>query len=168
MSKPVRTDEGGAPPVQTANPAAVENLADLASQAAGIDAPPPPEGAPAGAAVKVAAEVVEEAGAQDLADVLRLARDMSAPLVEAMGYLQPGQTAEIWSDAVLLSIAEPACELMRRHGLALADALDKLGPYVGLLVGLWGPSIATYAAIRANVAAAAQLKATKAGEGAPA
>lgn len=148
VTKSVRTEEPAAP-VQGATLNQAENLADLAQMAQAVDA-----GGEAGPAPAQAAELVQESTPKDLADVLALARDMAAPMVEAMGYLRPGQTREIWSDAALLSIAEPACEIMRRHGVGLGDALAAMGPYIGLVVGLAPPIIATYAAIQSNVPAA--------------
>ncbi len=144
---PVRTEnppgEGDDGPVQAINPGAAESLADLVAEATLIDA-----GTPAPGAVVATAEQPAEATASDLADVLILARDMAAPMVETMGYLAKGQTREIWSDAVLKSIAEPLLEIMGRWGIGLGEALQKAGPYVGLFVGLAPPAMATWAAIQ--------------------
>lgn len=154
--KTVRTDDVQDVTARAVDATAVESLADLGKAAALLDAPP----APAGETAQAAAVVVQDqAGADDLVDVLRMARDMAAPMIEAMGYMRPGQVKEIWSDAQLRAIAEPAIEIMRRHGVGLAEALDKLGPYVGLIVGLWMPCLATWQAIKANIAAAQQAKA---------
>ena len=94
---------GPAPEVSQVNPNAAESLSDLAQEAAGMD-----NGPDQTTATPTAVEVLKPDTAAELADLLKLARDMAAPLVEAMGYLKPGQTKEIWSDPVLKSIAAPA------------------------------------------------------------
>lgn len=137
-----------------ANPNANESLKDLASLAAAtVDAAPDAQAGTLGGMVQATPE--EQATAKDIADILKMARDLAAPMVEAMGYMRPGQTAQIWNDAALEKIAEPAFDLMQRWGIDLGTALGRMGPYVGLLIGLWAPSMATWAAIQENAAALA-------------
>lgn len=138
-------------PVQQAGPNENESLTDLASMAAEIDNP---QDAPAAQAQQLASQAAQtDAAFNDLTDTLKMARDMAAPMVEGMGYLQPGQTRKIWTDAVLAQIAAPIVAIMERHGLDLGDAMKQAGPYVALIVGLWSPCAATWAAIQANALA---------------
>lgn len=144
---PVQTP-GPAPEISQVDPSKSESLSDLAKEADAME-----NKSAQTTETPTAVEVVgPDTSADELADLLKLARDMAAPLVEAMGYLRPGQTKEIWSDAVLKSIAAPAIDIMRRFDVGLEEALEKIGPYLGLLIGLYAPSIATWTAIKQNAA----------------
>lgn len=105
------------------------------------------------------------AAAAEVAALLVLVRTMAAPPVEMLGYMKPGQTADIWTDDVLAAAAAPLVAIMERHGWAVADLLGTWGPYAMLFVATGVPAVATYKAVRENKAekAAARERAAAAG-----
>lgn len=139
-------DVPGGAAISLAKPNENESLSDLAALAGQVDNPSD-AGAPA------AQQVAQATASADLLDVLTMARDMAAPMVESMGYLKPGETAQIWTKARLTAIAEPLVAIMERHGIGMAEAMSQYGPYFALIVGLWAPSMQTWAAIQANAIA---------------
>jgi hypothetical protein len=144
-----------APPeaVRTAGPAAVESLDDLAGLARTLDTPP---GAPvvdpqaAADAERRTREAQVAACARDFAELLEVARESLAPLLEEGGVLKPGQVAAIWDDKALKRIAYPLAVLAQRHGLNADAVMEQYGPWLLLAAGIGLPGFATFKAIKAN------------------
>lgn len=134
------------------NPNAAESLADLGEMAADMDSGTTATGEAPGAAVELQKA---DTSVDDLTDVLKMVRDMAAPMVEGLGWMRDGQTAKIYTDARLKAIAGPGLEIMERNGVTLAETMDRFGPYLMLAVGLWVPGVETYRAVRENRAALA-------------
>ena len=142
-----------------AGPDAVESLDDLAREGAQLQAREIEQRQAVAVSQEQAAErqqlAEQTAAANEIAALLGLVRDMAAPLVEDAGYLKPGQTKAIWTDAHLQRISVPLIVVMERHGMELGDLMEKAGPYVMLVAGLALPGVATIKAVRENKAARA-------------
>lgn len=139
---------------RTGGPGDVESLADLAREAHELEQGAQQEAAQRAelATQKDAAreQAQQDAAAQEIAVLLGLVRTMAAPAVEALGYLKPGQTREIWSDDVLNAASGPLVAIMARHGVGLADVMQTWGPYAMLFVATAVPAVATVKAVREN------------------
>jgi len=150
------TNQAPAPEaVRTAGPAAVESLDDLAGLARTLDTPPgaaAPVVDPKAAAdaERRAREAEVAACARDFAELLQVARESVAPLLEDSGALKPGQVAEIWNDQALKRIAYPLAVLAQRHGLNADAVMEQYGPWLLLAAGIGLPGFATFKAIKAN------------------
>lgn len=165
MTDESRTENPPAAPVQPAAAAAphgTESLDDLTREGATLEdlAAKPPAGAaaPAAATVTIQAEEVDEddpPSVDDIVDMLEGVREAVAPMAEETGLMTTEELERIWNPKVLKRIAKPLAKLMERHGMGFGQAFDKFGPYVMVLVGIVGPSFATWKVIRAKLAAPA-------------
>lgn len=138
-------------------PASAEQAADLAAleAAAGVGADGQPQAQPA---QNLPAPYDQT---EDVFNVLQMVRDMAAPALDDMGVVPAARIEAIWDDKALKKVAAPLSQLMQRHGITLHEAMDQFGPYIMLIVGLWGPSMATWRAMQLHaqeLAAAAKRK----------
>ena len=144
----------GAPAPAATEPGKVESLADLAREAADQDRAEQLQQTQARDLVEAGQQREQQqqqaAAATEVAALLGVVRTMAAPAVEGMGYLKPGQTAQIWSDQVLEAASGPLVAIMDRHGVGLGDLMESWGPYAMLFVATAIPAVATVKAVREN------------------
>lgn len=172
MAKVIEARTGGEGETRTGAPGEVEDLAALAREAGELEADAQREQEQRREVVVQQQQQQQQAAADqaaaEVAALLGLVRTMAAPPVEALGYLKPGQTQQIWTDAVLESAAGPLVAIMERHGVGVADLMQSWGPYALLFVATAVPAMATLKAVRENRAEkAAQDGAQASAEGRP-
>lgn len=145
MSKePVRTEKSDAPVQGAASVDQVRPLDDLVKSAEAID-----QGAPAaapGVPAVVAGPGAVDPAINEVAQLLRLARNGADPLVTMLGYLDEGQVQAIWNDFALREIADPLVQILRSWGWS--GDTKKLGPWVGLALAFGPPAGLTWAMVK--------------------
>lgn len=151
-----------ATPGDAAGPGNVENLEDLAREAAQLQ-----QGEQAGqartaesqqqASAQASAQAMNEA-VREVAVALQEGRDMLADLAHEADILPREKTLAIWNDDRLVKLAGPLLVLAARHGGELGEFLKSYGPYMALLAAAAMPTIATAKAIRHHKALTVQAR----------
>lgn len=122
----------------------VRPLSDLVRQAEALDS-----GADAGAPgvpAVVAGPGATDPAINEVALMLRMARNGADPLVTMLGYLDEGQVKAIWTDDTLREIADPLVQILRSWGWN--GDTKKLGPWVALLLAFGPPAGLTFAMVK--------------------
>lgn len=145
MTDKTRTEKPADAPVTAASPVdQVRPLADLVKGAETIDLGG--EAAAPGVPAVVGAPGAPDAAVQEVAQLLRMARNAADPLVTMLGYLDDGQVKAIWTDDALKDIADPLVQILRSWGWD--GDTKKLGPWVALLLAFGPPAGLTWAMVK--------------------
>lgn len=153
-----------------AGPDQVENLGDLAREAASMDAS-------AQAAANGASQAQQQAQAQQqqqqtsaaveqLAAVLCVVRDIAVELAHELDKLPKPISLGIWTDERMRSLAMPLNAIAQEHQEVVEAFFAKWGPLLMLGASLTMPTVATIKAVRAYKPLPTTAREVPAGEGA--
>ncbi|MDR7095540.1 hypothetical protein [Hydrogenophaga laconesensis] len=111
----------------------------IATEGAGLDAPP-------------AADVRQEqqvlaSEAEELAEALGLLRAAALPF--APDHVQE-PLLQVWNDKQLVEIGKAIVAVARKHGLTLGQLFEGYGPYIQLMMALGMPALATLKLLRVS------------------
>ena len=150
----------------SATPGGVESLADIANEAAFMQAGEQSESDRARQAQQQANAGQQQAQqhaqmasmSQEVVQVLVMVRGIAADLADAAGALPKATTMGIWSDDRIAGLAGPLALVLERGGDQLSAFMERYGPYMALIAAGAMPAIATVKAVREHKAINVQAR----------